>query len=418
MFQRDHACDYKTKNMKSIRHAIKKRIDEGIKQFVIFPMGFWGNETKDVLKKEFDIKPKRCFDNYCFNYQDIYPISEIENIDLQNTVLLIVVEKEELRSYIYQQVASFISDSLIELVSLCNAEQKKVFEESGKVHLDFLCTGFHKCGTTSLHEALRKNPNIFLPDIKETFFMMSVTENSHRRFKQSYPDNSIKRSESQIGGIEPTYPPYADSVYQYFGADLKILFLIRNPVETLKSALKMSMREVDGRGFELIKKYKKICPELMKEYIESDYKRFIYIDFIHMYERYYPKSQIKIIITEELLKNTSKQMDEIQKFIGLSEKSRIQYEKLPHANQGDAVFRNLAGAYVNHSLNVLRMDTEDVALYTQIEEIRKKVFDFTTVKFDFSQYENIWETIYDNYYADSVKRLEERIGRSLKGIWY
>ena len=150
--------------------------------------------------------------------------------------------------------------------------------------------------------------------------MMSVNESNHKRFKQAY---SASLTESPIictGGIEPIYTIYPASVYQYFGADLKILFLVRSPVEALQSALKMSIREVDARGFELIKKYKKICPELIKEFIKSEYKRFIYIDFINMYERYYPKSQIKIVITEELFQNTSEQMDAIQKFIGLPQK--------------------------------------------------------------------------------------------------
>lgn len=418
MFQQDCIYDYKAKNTEFIKRAVKRRIEEGIKQFAILPMGFWGTVTKSLLEKEFDIKPKGCFDNYQYNNQDVHPISKMENMDLANIVLLIVIEKEELRSYIYQQVSLFVPNSLIELVPLWNAEQKRIFEESEKIHLDFLCTGFHKCGTTSLHKALQQNPNIFLPKIKETFFMMSVIENNHKKFKQNYPVSMTNKSMAQIGGIEPTYPPYADSVYQYFGKDLNIIFLVRNPVEALKSAFKMSMREVDGRGFELIRKHKIICPDLMKEYIESDYKRFIYIDFINMYERYYPKSQIKIVITEELFQNTSEQMDAIQKFIGLPEKSRIQYKKLPHENKGDTVFGSLGGAYVNNSLNVLRMGIEDVNLYAQIDEIRKKVFNYTTVDFNFNQYENIWEEVYDNYYSDSVKKLEERIGQSLKGIWY
>ena len=75
-------------------------------------------------------------------------------------------------------------------------------------------------------------------------------------------------------------------------------------------------------------------------------------------------------------------------------------------------------AYVNHALYMLRMCIDDASLYLEIDELRKKMFDFTTEDFDFTKYNDIWEMVYSRYYADSVKALEERIGKSLEGIWY
>ena len=39
------------------------------------------------------------------------------------------------------------------------------------IHLDFLCVGFGKCGTSSLHAALKKNKKVFLPKKKETLYL-------------------------------------------------------------------------------------------------------------------------------------------------------------------------------------------------------------------------------------------------------
>lgn len=417
MYRAEHSIDYKTQNMQFIREAIQKRIKEGINRFAIFPMGFWGKETQTMLREEFDIEPRACFDNFIFQVQNIKSADKMKSSDLSDTVLLIVIENEKVRGPLYQQAAAFVPDAFIEIIPLCNEEKKRIFEEPEKVHLDFLCAGFHKCGTTSLQAALQKNENVYLPDVKETFFAMEVNEPSYKKFRQSYP-NERKKQGMLFGGIEPTYPGHAASVYRYFGPDLKILFLVRNPAEALKSAFKMSIREIDGRGFELVKKYKEICPELMKEYIETDYKRFWYIDFIRMYERFYPKAQIKIVLSEKLIQNPAEQMDAIQEFIGLPESLRTKYTAFPHANKGDTVFRDLGGAYVNNALYMLRMCTDDASLYLKIDELRKKMFDFTTEEFDFTQYNDIWEMVYNKYYADSVKALEERIGKSLKGIWY
>lgn len=417
MYQGKYYDDYKTQNLNAIGLAIQERIDQGKKQFAILPMGFWGKETKSMLENEFHIEPKACFDNGFFNSKAVYPINMIETMNLSDTVFLVVVEKEDIRGQLYQQIAPFVLDEQIELIPLLNAKQKKIFESTEKIHLDFLCAGFHKCATTSLHEALRLNKNIFLPQVKETFFSMSVTEGSHEKFRQSYPDVNGENLHAFVGGIEPAYPPFAASVYQYFGGDLKILFLVRNPVEALKSAFKMSMRGVGEWDLLLIQKHGRICPELMQEYIEANYRRFIYIDFIRMYERFYPQSQIKIVLTEKLLQNTSKQMDEIQAFIGLPEEDRITYGDFPHENRGDSVFKSLGGAYVSNALNRLRMSVNDALLYLQIEEIRKKVLEITTEPFNFDEYEDIWKGTY-GLYEKSVTALEKRIGRSLKGIWY
>ncbi|MCI8640086.1 MAG: sulfotransferase [Coprococcus sp.] len=417
MYQTESLYDYEAQNILFIRRAIQKRIEQGIKQFAILPAGFWGRMTRHILEKEFHIEPQACFDNFSFYNQDIHPVSEIRSMCLSDTVFLVAVEKEEWRGLLYQQIAPFIPDSFIELIPILNAEQKRIFEESKKVHLDFLCPGFHKCSTTSLQAALRQNKNIFLPDVKETFFITEITESTHKKFRQNYQDNNGKSIGVLNGGIEPTYLFYAASVYQYFGRDLKILFLVRNPVEALKSAFKMSMREADKEGFELIEKYGKMCPDLMKEYIETYYWRFLYINFIRIYERYYPKTQIKIVLSEELIQDPSEQMETIQEFIGLPKELRIDYEEFPYENRGDTVFKDLGGAYVNHTLNMLRMNVESVPLYLRIDEIRKEVFDITTADFNFEQYEDIWETVYD-YYADSIKSLEERMGRSLEGVWY
>ena len=76
MFQTDCICDYKIKNMEFIRNIIKKRVDEGKKQFAILPMGFWGKKTKSLLENEFKIKPKACFDNFIFDNQEVYSIND------------------------------------------------------------------------------------------------------------------------------------------------------------------------------------------------------------------------------------------------------------------------------------------------------------------------------------------------------
>lgn len=36
--------------------------------------------------------------------------------------------------------------------------------------IDFICVGTQKAGTTTLHDVLKKHPNIYLPERKEAHF--------------------------------------------------------------------------------------------------------------------------------------------------------------------------------------------------------------------------------------------------------
>jgi len=152
---------------------------------------------------------------------------------------------------------------------------------------DFICVGFHKCGTSWLYENLREHPEIFMPPIKELNYFLegrSIPNFSYYQmlFHNSYLFKMKKHQFSKIvrnqfywrsrndrefslnfvrpkhsdgwynllfpldkisGDISPTYcfleNEDVKNIAERFG-HLKIIICLRNPVERVWSHVKMN----------------------------------------------------------------------------------------------------------------------------------------------------------------------------------
>lgn len=292
------------------------------------------------------------------------------------------------------------------------------------VHLDFLCVGFVKCGTSSLHAALKKNKKVFLPKKKETLYLSNWKnrfDDAPERFNSIYfpnvPEGKV------VGNVEPSYHAKAEDAYECYGKDTKIIFMVRNPASATYSYFKMLMRKTNEmRQVNYYKKYRHFDVRMFDDYI-SDYilskedTRFCYMDWIDEYLKYFDKKNIMVIIFEEFIRDPKSVMDEIQAFIGVEP---IEYGKLPHSNEGKSVSKNYISAKINSYL--YRRDRElryekSAEEKKKHEAWKKKIHKYTLIDNDEKMLPESKETL-DNYYRDSVQRLEGFCGKSLKGLWY
>ena len=114
---------------------------------------------------------------------------------------------------------------------------------------DFLIIGAARSGTTSLYYSLRRHPRVYMPDLKEPFFLSFVgevpeftdlhflrdhewtVEDYARLFSDAGPDQLLGEAstsylymhEKTIGHIERLYGPAAD--------EIRFIAVLRNPVE-------------------------------------------------------------------------------------------------------------------------------------------------------------------------------------------
>ena len=291
------------------------------------------------------------------------------------------------------------------------------------VRLDFVCAGFVKCGTSSLHKALKKHKQIFLPKKKETLYMgwRLATEDAPERFNKIYfPD--VK--EGQVtGNIEPSYHKDADGIYECYGKDTKIIFVVRNPADAAYSYFKMLMRKtLDKRQVNYYRRYFRYNVNMFDDYIQ-DYivtesnARFKYINYIRKYDEYFGKDHIKVIFFEEMIQNTEQVMNEVQQFIGVKPKK---FSSFPHSNEGKEISKNYICARINRIIYYIDIRLRSV--YSQKikkshERCKKFIHKYTLVENN-EKMNPSSRAFLGEFYKESIHELEDYCGKSLEGLWY
>lgn len=291
------------------------------------------------------------------------------------------------------------------------------------VRMDFLCVGFVKCGTSSLHTALKKHKGVILPKKKETLYLhwRNRFDDAPERFNSIYfgdiPQGKV------IGNVEPSYHAKMNGVYECYGSETKIIFMVRNPMSATYSYFKMLLRKsTDFRHVNYYLKYfhfdVRMFDRYIKDYILSGKEtRFCYIDWIKEYLKYYKRENIKIIVFEELIQDTENIMNEIQDFIGVEKKK---YESLPHSNEGKSVSKNYLSALINSGIywsDIVLRPVKSQKIQKSHENRKKKILEHTLIESEEKMLDSSRETLRE-YYEKSIHELEEFCGKSFKGLWY
>ena len=199
-------------------------------------------------------------------------------------------------------------------------------KEMDKVRITFLCVGFPKCGTTTLHDVLCQHEDIFLPLEKETIFFSKNVKYKKKidwyysRFYEEW------KGQNAVGAIEPVYYDCAEQIYNELGSDVRILIMLRNPVSRLWSDYKSWLRW--GRSYkpEPIFKYFKGA-RIKKKNIVQDFEILVdhilknnevrdeYIKCIRDYKRFF--NNIMVVNFEELLLDPQRKYEQIFDFLGV-----------------------------------------------------------------------------------------------------
>ncbi len=396
------------KNEDIMRQVIADEIALGHTHFAIVPYGKLGKSVRKELRDNYNVKEEICIDNA--GGEGVFKVEEVEWNKLDCYFLLATVH-EKIKKELKRELLLHVNeDKIIDVFG-----QKKECKLIGK--LDFLCVGFHKCGTTSLDILLKDHPYIYLPPEKETFFVKSYNRynDAVKMFRNSYPLEKCKGK--LVGGIEPSYWENAEDVYRCFGANLKLLFIVRNPIKATYSYFKMIMRDAigDNAALKYFEKYEYVSPEMFDAWIrECEYLwgRFRYIDAIEEYLKYYPIENIKVVLFEELLDSTMDVMNDIQKFIGLENKDIQSYSDIPHVNEGTKVCREYACALLNNAMRDLINKTrdEDLQLALKLMWWRDQCGEILGVEYKKPMLDKTEEKL-KKAFEESINRLEEFIGR-------
>ncbi len=215
----------------------------------------------------------------------------------------------------------------------------------------FLIIGAAKSGTTSLYQYVKQHPDVFMSENKEPKFF--AFENSSLDFRGPRRGISqIRRSTitdyksylelfrhaqacKAVGEASPVYlhyPGAAQRIKKYI-PDVKLIAILRNPVERLYSDWKHQLRmgwEPEKNFLAAVEKSTERERENWIPYLNYTDKGFYY-RHISTYLRYFTPDQLKIFLYEELSRDAGRVVQEAFRFLGVEHTvpvdTRIQHMK-------------------------------------------------------------------------------------------
>jgi hypothetical protein len=364
-----------------------------------------------------DVATKKNNPNTLFG-MTIKPLSELVD-DAEETVLVVCSTPDKYE--IYEELAKELGFPHVIAIDYDLYVSLSVAEN---IHLDFLCAGFSKSGTTSLQTIFKKHKAVCVPINKESYYLSwrNKYDNAPEKFATRYFPN-VKEGDI-VGNIEPSYHSKARAAYECFGPDLKIVLMMRNPIDATYSNFKMLMKNPKEKQQAMyFRKHNKFHPSMfddyMRDYIFSQKdRRYQYSEYVKQWIELFGKEQVKLILFEEIIHDTNRVLDDLQDFIGVPEEKKQKYDKLPKSNAGKYVSKNFAGAMINYRLYKKKLDMKAASVkqmdrYWKVAHfLQKHTYVENGEKITPESRQALKE-----FYQASVDELSEIAGRDLGEVW-
>lgn len=180
---------------------------------------------------------------------------------------------------------------------------------------DFLGIGAQKAGTTWLYENLKRHPQINFPVEKETHFW---DRDDNYRKGAPWWLNLFQKSNPEIkqGEITPAYAFLERSVIQEIFQNCpnaKILYSLRNPIDRAWSAARMMIERCEMQVHEASDQW---FVDLFHS--QGSLKRGDYINCIENWTSVFPKSQLQIILFDDIVKIPRTTLDRVAEHLEIT----------------------------------------------------------------------------------------------------
>jgi hypothetical protein len=202
---------------------------------------------------------------------------------------------------------------------------------------DFFIVGHPKCGTTALYEMLRRDPQIFMPDLKEPWFF---AEDMRPRFQparsgavpRTLPEYirlfEPARAGQRVGEASSSYlrSRHAASRIAQLRPDARIIAILREPasflrslhhqmladhVETIKDLRRAIALEPDRRAGRRIPRRSHL-PQML---LYSDHVR--YVEQLRRYHAAFAPERVLVLIYDDFRADNEATLHQVREFLGV-----------------------------------------------------------------------------------------------------
>jgi len=218
---------------------------------------------------------------------------------------------------------------------------------SEKFKVDFLVIGVQKSGTSALDFYLRNHSEIGMGNKKELHFF-----DTDSYFRNSKVDYSIYHNqftfnqENKIyGEITPSYIYWKNSIKRIkeYNPNIKIITLLRNPIERAYSHWNMSIKK-KNENEDFITCIKKQIIEInenrcIQNLPNSYVDRGLYLKQIKEVMHHFSSDQLMFIKYEDFLSNQEKTLKKVFSFLNIEGMFNFQFQKKNKFNYSDNITR-------------------------------------------------------------------------------
>ncbi|MEM8583200.1 MAG: sulfotransferase [Bacteroidota bacterium] len=237
---------------------------------------------------------------------------------------------------------------------------------------DFIVVGAAKSGTTSLHKYLSQHPNLYLPELKESWFFC-LHNNPNQSIRKLFPQFNFPSSWSEYqhlfseadndqitGEITPAYLHYhkltIENIQKYCRnwKDIRIIIILREPIDKIISHFKYTCRSgLEKKAISLSEALEKREERIGKGDIIYDLlyiENTLYYHQVKAYKQAFPKCDIYLY--DEFKKDPTSVLNKIVNSLNLS---NIKWNTNLSFNKGtDSIPKNRIAKLILNNKNQYR----------------------------------------------------------------
>jgi hypothetical protein len=169
------------------------------------------------------------------------------------------------------------------------------------VQVDFICVGGNKCGTTWLSEMLRQHPGLNVSANKEPRFFTDRWENGWDWYARNWAAGSGAKGEFSTAYLHR--PESIRRIAEHY-PDVKILVLLREPLERAVSHFRHLLRELETDDYNAFLVDK---PTVIRSSVYGEKVRLI--------ERLFPRERTKILLFDQIKQQPAQTLQQVFRFL-------------------------------------------------------------------------------------------------------
>jgi hypothetical protein len=305
---------------------------------------------------------------------------------------------------------------------------------------EFFVVGHHKCGTTALYEMLRRHPEIYMPEVKETWYFSPELRSLGKRRQRAERPETLEQYLSLFDGAAPNQrlgensPAYlmsstAAQRIAELQPDARIIAILREPasflrsfhlqclrnhVETEKSFAKAIALEADRREGKRIPRHSHRPHELLY----SDHVR--YVEQLQTYEAAFPADRILVLIYEDFRRDNEATVRKVLNFLEVEDAGPIEViEANPsYSVRSPKLHELVRSVYVGRGPVFGGVKAAVTALSSR--RLRRELLRLTRRRLVYGEPQRADEKVLLDLrrrFKDEVVALSEHLDRDLVGLW-